>query len=268
MELSICIVTRNAEGHLKALLESIRETVSLEHEVIIVDEASEDDTAKMIVGQAASYAMHVQYRRNDEPVYFVRACNQSYEGSKGKYILHTNPDIVLHDGAVNFMYHYMEDNPDVALVCPKLVYPDGSLQVAIGGFPTKEWFTHEVRGKNAQNPNNAVNRKVMYTGDRWDPNVIQEPDIVAGSCLLMRPEAMEDVGWLDEGFTQFWSIYDLCKNLQDAGWRTVYLPRASVTHARGEGGSQEIKDPGSIGFQDMLYLAKKHYGKEFASTLQ
>ena len=176
---------------------------------------------------------------------------------QGRYVLLLNPDTRLVDDALAAMLAYMEAHPEVGVLGPRLCYGDGRSQSSRRRFPTlwtallestllQQWF-----------PRNRWAR-AYYMADTPD-DAIQEVDWVTGACMLVRAEAIRQVGLLDEGFFMYSEELDWCRRMAAAGWRTVYFPRATVIHYEGQSSAQVVPVR-HIHFQSskVRYFAKHH----------
>jgi hypothetical protein len=145
------------------------------------------------------------------------------------YVLLLNPDAELRPGAVQRLVGFLQENPGVAAVGPKLLNTDGSLQLSFRSFPT---FAAAIANRYSiltrLFPNNALSRQ--YLRPTVDEGVGGTVDWVSGACMLVRREAGDATGWFDEGYFLFCEDVDLCRRLSLQGWTIHYLPCAEVIH--------------------------------------
>jgi len=232
MDLSIIIVSWNVQALLRQCLESIPQaTLGLTYEVIVVDNASTDNSQNL-----AREFPHVRWIQNEENVGFTRANNQGIALSQGRFICFLNPDTVLHPNALVTLVQYLQAHPDVGIVGPQLQYPDGTLQPSRYRFPTLMTSLMESTPLAWAWPSNPWNRLYHYS-DR-SPKHTHEVDWLNGACLVVRRDVIDTVGPFDEGFFMYSEELDLCRRAKDAGWQIVYMPDALVTHYEGRSSGQ------------------------------
>jgi GT2 family glycosyltransferase len=140
-------------------------------------------------------------------------------GSIPGYLLLLNPDTKLPGHGIERMLAYLEANPKVGVLAPKLVNPDGTPQPSCRRFPTYRSLFF------------SLDREYKMGG--FDFDRIQEVEQPMASCLLFRSEVLEQVGLFDEQFSMYFNDVDLSRRIHDAGWTTVYYPEVSVWHYRG-----------------------------------
>jgi N-acetylglucosaminyl-diphospho-decaprenol L-rhamnosyltransferase len=151
----------------------------------------------------------------------------------------------------------MDAHPQVGALGPQLLNPDGSVQSSRRRFPTLATAFLESTVLQLWFPDNAVLRR-YYVLDRPDDEVL-EVDWVMGAAILMRREAWDQVGPLDERFFMYSEELDWCRRAEAQGWRVVYLPTAQVVHY-GAQSSEQVKPFQHIQFQrsKVRYFAKHH----------
>jgi N-acetylglucosaminyl-diphospho-decaprenol L-rhamnosyltransferase len=127
--------------------------------------------------------------------------------------------------------HYLDQHQDVAVVGPRLLYPDGRTQPSRRRFPTAATLFAESTQLQRFWPRNEMLRH-FYVEDRSDDEE-QDVDWLAGACLCVRGQAAREVGLFDERFFMYSEELDWCRRFKAAGWRVVYLPTAQVSHVEG-----------------------------------
>ena len=265
LDLSIIIVSWNVKGLLRRCLDSIFQhpTSNLQFEVIVVDNASSDGSAEMVRAEFPQ----VRLIANEENLGFTRANNQGIAASRGRYVLLLNPDTEVLGDALGAMVDYMDVHPDVGALGPMLLNPDGSVQSSRRRFPTLATALLEstVFQWELSRDNRILRR--YYILDRPDDEV-QEVDWVTGACILMRREAIEEVGPLDEGFFMYSEELDWCRRAKEQGWKVVYLPTARVIHYGGKS-SEQVVPFRHIQFQrSKVRYFRKHHGLLWAWILR
>jgi hypothetical protein len=203
---------------------------------------------------------------NEQNRGFTAANNQGLALSQGRYLLLLNPDTEVVGDTLTTMLRYMNDHPEAGALGPQLLYPDGSRQSSRRRFPT--FATALVESTVVQEwwPENRVLHR--YYMDDTPDDAVQGVDWVVGACLLVRREAYEQAGALDEGYFMYSEELDWCRRIKDAGWEVVYLPTATVIHHEGKS-SEQVVPARHIHFQSSkVRYFRKHHGAFRAEALR
>jgi len=228
MNLSIVIVTWNSEEFIRNCLDSIfLSQGNFTSEVIVVDNGSSDETAK-IVEQLYPQVNLIQNKKN---LGYAKANNQGIEKAKGEYILLLNPDTQVLEDSLSLMCEFMEENPEIGALGPKLLNPDKSVQLSCREFPTFSTLIWEFSGLSRLFPRSRVFGRWRMGYFNFDKQ--RETDQPMGSCLMLRRATLEDVGAFDENFVMFFNDVDLCFRIKKGGWRIYFYPEAKVIHHKG-----------------------------------
>lgn len=257
MILSILIVTWNTRQDLLRCLESIwGNPPSCSFEVIVFDNASQDGTAEAV---SASFPQ-VHLKSSPENIGFARANNEAASVAQGQYWLLLNPDTIVHPGALDALVRYLDGQPRVAGVGPRLVNLDGSLQPSIERLPSlfREWWR-------------LFHLDHLYPVSRYPSAVLnsQAPhpvEVLNGACLLLRADIVQPMGLFDEDYFVYSEEIDLCDRLHQAGWELHWLPEAVVTHAIGRSTSQVADSMFIELYRNKIKFFRKRRGP-FAGTL-
>lgn len=229
MSLSVVIVNYNAGPMLSACVGSILRS-PLDVEVIVVDNASEDDSIGL-VEHSGDGRGKLTIIRNETNRGFAAACNEGALRAGGSYILYLNPDCILEDQALESLLEVLSSGDRVGMVGGLLLNPDGTEQA--GGrrsVPTPGRALLRMLG---------LHRFVSLRGVAYDlhktplPKTPVEVDAVSGACMLVRREALDEVGGLDEGYFMHCEDLDWCMRFRSSGWSIVFVPTAKVIHAKG-----------------------------------
>lgn len=235
VDVSIIVVNYNGGEVLRSCLASIfTECFKVDYELIVVDNDSSDGSCEYLEGLSAS---HLRLIRMKENAGFAKANNEGIKVSRGRYVLLLNPDTVVLDGAVGKLIGFMEDHPHVGAAGCTLLNADHTLQHSIGRFPTlinqvaKALFLHRLI------PAASLNELVM-DASRYEETI--PVDWVFGAALIVRHEAIDSVGPLDEDFFLFSEEKDWCFRLKAAGWPVYHYSGARIIHyGRGVGTTPE-----------------------------
>jgi GT2 family glycosyltransferase len=222
---SIVVPTRNQFGFLQRCVESVIEKTQYPaYEIIIIDNASDDDEAcrylDAIESREAELGSRLRVLRQPGPFNFSAMNNAAARIARGDYLLLLNNDTAaLHDNWLDEMMGHAV-RPDVGIVGAKLLFPDGKVQhagVILG-----------MRGP-AEHP--FINRAPEDRGYFGRAQLVQDLSAVTGACLLVRKSVYEQVGGLDEGdFKVSYNDIDLCLKVREAGLRVVFTPFALLLH--------------------------------------
>jgi hypothetical protein len=154
--------------------------------------------------------------------------NLGLQKAKGKYLMILNPDILILTNEMERMIHYLDLHPEVGLLGPKLINPDGTLQYSCYRFPT--FFTPFYRRTFLGKLPWFKDKVKKYLMMDWDHQENREVDWLLGGCFLVRKTAMERVGLMDERFFMYFDDVDFCRRFWEANFRVVYFAQAEVVH--------------------------------------
>ena len=250
--LSICIVNWNVRDDLRRCLDSLRAQAIDGVQIIVVDNASTDGSVAMLRDEYPE----VELIANPDNRGFAAANNQCFEVSTGTCVLMLNPDTIMPPEGLKTLLAFAESHPRAGAVGPKLLNSDGSLQSSCRRFPTitAALFRNTFLGRWFPRAR-AAQTYLMADFDHIQPAQV---DWVSGACMLLRREALEQVGGLDTSF--FWGSedVDLCWRLHKAGWDVTYTPAPQVTHVIGRSTDQVVVPTILRTHRSMYRLYSKH----------
>ena len=221
--LSVLIVHYNTPDLLRQCLASLTaDKVDLSFEIIVIDNASPDVSVKTL---AAEFP-RVDFHFNERNLGFARANNQGIKTGRGHYFLLLNPDACIDADGIRGLTEFMDEHPQAGAVGPMLVYPDGELQLSCRRFPTFRTLLLRMGRLDWLVPG-LLRRYLMQD---WDHQAVAEVDWVMGACMMLRREALDRVGVLDEGFFMYYEDIDLCLRLWQGDWKVYYNPGVKVRH--------------------------------------
>ncbi len=224
--ISVVIVNYNTAEILRDCLNNLK-NVYPNLEIIVVDNASPDDSVKVI-----KEFKEVVLVANEANMGLAKASNQGLAKTTGDYILYLGADAFPKEGTLAGMLEYMEENTKVGVATSKLVLRDGNLDMdAHRGFPTP-WasFCH-FSGLNKIFPNSSFFNKYFLAG-----NNMQEPheiDLCISHMMLIKREVFFDLKQWDEDFFVYGEDVDFCYRAKQAGWKIMYLPQWETLHYKG-----------------------------------
>jgi GT2 family glycosyltransferase len=229
-DVSVIIVSWNVRELLRQCIASIRSTQNRASvEILVIDNASSDGSVEMI----RSHYSDVTVIASDSNLGFGPANNIGWRQAHGRYVLFLNPDVVVRERALTRMISFLDHNPEFAMVGPRLVNPDGTVQRACAR--TSPTVTLALFGA-------LYLHRLPYVGRRLNDRLVspyelndsQEVEVVSGAAMLARKEAIENLHGFDETFLHTAEDTDLCLRLRTTGARIFYLADAEVLHFGGQ----------------------------------
>lgn len=225
MDFSIVILNYKTARMVKECLRGIRLVApQLKHECIVVDNASGDDIEAMLKSEFPE----VQFIASPTNVGFAAGNNMGIKKASGKYIMLMNPDIAVFPGSLEALVKFMDENPGVGLAGPKLLNPDRSVQYSAYRFPktVTPIYRRTLLGKLPS----GVRELDRYLINDWDRALPKEIDWLLGACLIVRREALEKVGTMDERYFLYFEDTDWCRRFWEAGWKVAYVSESIMIH--------------------------------------
>lgn len=256
-DVSVVIVNWNARQHLLNCLDSIIEHAPADRtqEIIVVDNGSADRSAEAV----ASQFPQVILIENDRNLGFARANNIGLRKSTGCYICLVNSDVVVCDGCIEKLIDFMEKYPRVGMVGPRILNPDGTLQPSAIHFPAL-WnnFCHAI-GLSFLFPKSAFFSEPFM--NHWSHDSTESVDALNGCFWMVRRQALNQVGLLDEEFFIYGEDIDWCKRFHKADWDITFFPGAEAVHIGGASSANApIKFYLEMQKADLQYW-RKHHGR-------
>ena len=256
MDLGIVIVNWNTRDLLRECLKSVQDSdSSVSRRVIVVDNASTDGSAEMVRAEFP----RVELIANRVNSGFSGANNLGIKAfdELPRYIVLLNPDTVVPPDAFRLMVDRMDSDPKIGVAGPRLVLPSGNLDLACRrSFPTPEVMFWRVTGLSKLFPKNRLFGR--YNMTFLDEHIETEVDCVVGAFMMVRREAIQRVGLLDEAFWMYGEDIDWAYRIKQAGWKVLYYPRVTVLHVKRAASRQNPK--ARIEFQRAsLIFYRKHY---------
>ena len=221
-------------------------------EIIVVDNGSQDGSGRE-VEKAFPFVYLVS---NEKNLGFAKAVNQGLQKASGRYALLLNPDTQVKDGAIERLVSFMDARPDVGVAGAQLLNSDGSKQNSIANFPS---LATELLNKSLLrwlSPNRFPGKEKSYAGPI-------EVDSVIGACMMVRWDALNRVGLLDEDYFLFLEETDCCYRMKKAGWKIYHVPQAEVYHFQGKSAGT-AKKRARVEF----YRSRYHFFRKNRGSLQ
>lgn len=220
-------------------------------EIVVVDNASTDSSLEEAAKVSVSGVRFLELSQNKGFAAANNAAAATLRGGGDIFLL--NPDTEVRAGVLSALMRILREKPEVGIVGPKLVNPDGSLQPSVRPFPRFLDFVCYMLKLGR-----VVQRRQENAHDYSRAGYV---DQVMGAAFLIRRETWEKVGKLDEGFFTLFEEVDFCKRARAAGWKTYFTPAGEVMHVRAASFSQLVGLAKTIPWiRSALRYAHKHIG--------
>ena len=254
MDVSVIIVNWNTKELLRDCLSSVYEHAGdIDYEIIVIDNASIDGSAEMVKNNF----QQVILMENSDNRGFATANNQGMAVAKGRYMLLLNSDTVVLDNAIANIVNFADENPQIAVTGCRVLNPDRTLQRTCFMFPSvlnmllSSTYLYKLFPKNR-----FFGREQMTW---WNRNDVRQVDVVTGCFMLVRREAIDQVGMMDEQFFMYGEETDWCYRFREKGWKVMFAPVGQIIHF---GGQSTAQKPVAMIVQlrlSILKFMKKHY---------
>jgi N-acetylglucosaminyl-diphospho-decaprenol L-rhamnosyltransferase len=218
---AVVVVTYDALPWIEQCLESVRGVPT-----VVVDNGSSDGTAAFVRERFPDVRVIESENRG-----LAAGWNIGLRETESRYALILNADAWLVGDALARLVEAADERPRAAVVGPRLSNPDGTLQRSVRGFPTLWRLATEYFFLRKLAPGSSA-LNAFYAGG-FDHDEVREVEVVMGSCMLVRRDAVSEAGALDEDFFLFSEETDWCYRFREAGWQVVFFPGAECVHVRG-----------------------------------
>ncbi|MGR3294286.1 MAG: glycosyltransferase family 2 protein [Candidatus Scalindua sp.] len=223
VDITFIIVNWNTRDILMDCLNSIYKTVTdINYEIYVVDNNSTDGSQAAVKKKFPD----VKLIENETNTGFGHANNQALRITQGRFAVLLNSDAVLKENSVKRLLAFMTSSPRAGIAGVQLLNEDGSRQNSIDNFPSTET---EILNKSIL--------RIFFPGKYPSKNRIHENpievDSVIGACMMVRKEAMDEVGVFDEDYFIFLEETDWCFRMYKKGWKVYHVPDAEVFHLSG-----------------------------------
>jgi N-acetylglucosaminyl-diphospho-decaprenol L-rhamnosyltransferase len=243
------VVTYDALPWIEQCLDSLRGV-----ETVLVDNGSSDGTV-VFVRECYPDVRVIEAENRG----LGAGWNIGLRETAGTYALLLNADAWLTGGSLARLLDFADTRPRAAVIGPRLLNPDGTLQRSVRGFPTLWRLATEYFFLRRLAPRSSA-LNAFYAGG-FDHDEVREVEVVMGACMLLRREAVEQVGYCDEDYFLFSEETDWCFRFREAGWQVVFFPGAECMHVRGASHSGRLYRENLRGH--LLFLSK-HRGPKVA----
>ncbi len=251
--LSVIVVSYRSREYLAGCLESLFERGGVaDPEVIVVDNGSGDGSVEMLRSDFPGVAVFP----NPDNRGFARAANQGLRRAAGRYLMLLNPDMVVQEGALAELVGFLEANPDCGMAGGNGLDPSGRPQPQFTrSIPTPATALYHFLRLDRLFPKSR--RFGRYNCTYADRETSFDVEALSGSCMVVRREALEQVGLLDERFGMYAEDLDWCLRFARAGWRVSYVHTARFVHFHGRSSRKNL-----LWTRRQFYLTMHAFGKK------
>ena len=228
--ISVVVVNYNSGAFLKGCVQSV---LSQADEVIIVDNASTDDSLDQLIA-CFENEPGLKIIRNKANRGFAAGCNIGLSAATESYILFLNPDCVLGADSLQRMVQVLESDSTAGMVGGRLINPDGTEQAGGRRAVPTPWRSF-VRAFGLSRLSERYPRLFsdFLLHEQPLPDKPSEVEAISGACMLVRRDALLDVGPMDEGYFMHCEDLDWCMRFRQRGWKIMFVPDACVEHHNG-----------------------------------
>lgn len=260
MKLSVIIVNYNVKYFLEQCLQSVHKAIqNIDAEVFVVDNNSVDRSVEM-VGEKFPWVKLIANKKNTG---FSVANNQAMRQAKGEYFLLLNPDTIVEEDTFEKCIAFMDKTPNAGGLGVKMVDGKGKfLPESKRSLPTPSVAFYKIFGLSSLFPKSK--RFGSYHLGHLPEDETNEADILAGAYMLIRKEALDKVGLLDETFFMYGEDIDLSYRLVKGGYKNYYFPETRIIHYKGESTKKGSLNYVFIFYKAMIIFAKKHFSSKNA----
>ncbi len=255
MKLTIIIVNYNVISVLENCLRSVQIALqNIDNEVFVVDNNSADNSCNVLRNDFP----WVKLIENSENVGFAKANNQAIQQSSGEYILLLNPDTIVEPDSFSKMLDFADNHPKLGGLGIKMVDANGKfLPESKRGVPTPFVAFCKLFGISKLFPKSDFFNH-YYLGAM--PNdEINEIEILAGACMLLRKSVVDEIGWLDEKYFLYGEDIDISYRILLHGYSNYYLPTTQITHLKGASTKKSKKESIKTFYNAMEIFVDTHF---------
>lgn len=223
------VVSYNRQDLLAGCLDALRASTRTTH-VIVVDNASTDGSVALVERGFPDVSLLV----NPDNLGFAKAVNRGAAAGSGAFVLLLNSDARLRTDTLTRLAGALEADPRLGAVGPRILDGNGEIELSSGrtmSLWNEAWF--KIAARLLAGPSFLAGQvRARYERDHATPSL-------TAACLLVRREAFDTLGGLDESFFMYAEDVDFCRRLRHAGWELRYLADAHVEHIGGASGTAD-----------------------------
>lgn len=264
IKLSVIVVSWNTSKLLDETLYSLRKELDqlpLSFEVFVVDNASSDDSVKMVKEKFPWVKLIV----NSKNLGFGSANNQAFKVAVGEYVLLLNPDTIVLPNSILPLINFFDTHTKTGIVSPQLINTDGSIQKSCQRFPTLSGMFFEFIGLRSIFP--GVKKFGSFKMLDFDHNHTRQVDQPEGACMLIPKKVLDSVGWFDEKIFMFFEDVDLCYRIKQAGWEIWFTVDSKIIHHLGQAVKKSRPKMIHSAHRGLYYFWTKNHHRWFEKLL-
>jgi GT2 family glycosyltransferase len=260
-DLSIIIVSWNVRDLLRECLDSLyKYTKDITFEVFVVDNASSDGSADMVRGLFPQ----VNLIENKQNLGFSKANNQAIRISKGRYVALLNPDTLFIEDVFSSLIKYADGHEKIGAIGPKILNRDmQTIQYSCARRLPNLYFSF-CYGTGLSRIFSGKKIFGDITMPYWDHKSSKYVEVLSGACMLVRKNAVDHIGLMDENQFMYADEIDWCKRFIDGGWDIYYYSTAQIVHFGGESSKQAKGFSKNEAIKATWYYYKKHKGEMYS----
>lgn len=262
-DVSVVIVNYNSGNYLKETVESLQKcTTDIDYEIIIIDnKSSENDESLGYINNEFTNIEKTKFIKSNINRGYGPANNIAINQSNGRNILILNPDVIFGNNTIKILSDFLDNNPKVGMVGPKVLNQNATFQAScMRGLPKPlSVFFHITKLKFFEKHPDFY----IFSMENKNNNEIQEVAGLSGCCMMVKKELIDEIGTFDEQFFLYQEETDWCYRAYKEGWSIVYNPNAIVTHYQGVTTKKNLARNTYIFCQSMMKFFKKHHWKNY-----
>ncbi|MDB5075038.1 MAG: putative glycosyltransferase [Chloroflexi bacterium] len=249
-EASVVILNYNGGPLLREVVEAVLSCQTLQLGVVVVDNGSSDGSLQPIDDLARNCADgRVLVLRTGANLGYAKGNNIGIGAQQARYYVLLNPDAVVEEGTLRALVTFMDNVTGAAICAPRLSWPDGTPQpYSYGSDPSPLYMLRR-----------ALARRAGATLHSWNGAAPMEVDWVAGTCMVIRAEALSVIGLLDERIFMYFEDNDLCLRARKAGWQVYFVPTFAVRHHNKPSYADRVRQTNYMKGLALFY--DRHYGR-------
>lgn len=249
--MAVCIVNYNTRELLRSCLESV--SFSIGDEIWVVDNRSSDGSQEMVRTEFPA----VEFVETENNIGYGAAADLAISLSNAPYILLLNSDTILQSGALEKVSDYLDKNPSVGILGPRIINPNRTLQPSCFPMPTPIQIFFDISHLN------QVIKQIPFAREKnyrtWGHTYSRAVPWVQGAALAIRREAYDRVGGFDKAFFMYYEEVDLCYRMLNTGWEVHFSPVTEVIHI-GAASTNQLRINMELQYYKSLALFyHKHY---------